>query len=82
MQSLEYLKQPLMPTDYGKRLTPAELNDLVSFLMDQDTSSTTPNAARSEDNNQQPCGEGRLGRPSEGEVERQPSQTLLQRQYD
>lgn len=32
LQNFEYLTQPLMPTDYGTRLTPAELNDLVSFL--------------------------------------------------
>ena len=33
LQNFEYLTQPLMPTDYGTRLTPVELNDLVSFLM-------------------------------------------------
>lgn len=33
LQNLEYLDQPLMPTDYGTRLTAAELDDLVSFLM-------------------------------------------------
>lgn len=33
LQNLEYLDQPLMPTDYGSCLTQAELNDLVSFLM-------------------------------------------------
>lgn len=33
LQNLEYLSQPLMPTDYGTHLTPDELNDLVSFLL-------------------------------------------------
>lgn len=33
LKNLEYLDQPLMPTDYGTRLTAAELDDLVSFLM-------------------------------------------------
>jgi putative heme-binding domain-containing protein len=33
LQSLEYVKEPLMPTDYGTRLTASEIDDLVSFLM-------------------------------------------------
>ena len=33
LQSLEYPNQPLMPTDYDARLSRAELNDLVSYLM-------------------------------------------------
>lgn len=33
LQSLEYLSQPLMPTDYGTHLTADELNDLVIFLL-------------------------------------------------
>jgi cytochrome c oxidase cbb3-type subunit 3 len=31
--SITYSKMPLMPTDYGTTLSPAELNDLISFLM-------------------------------------------------
>ena len=33
LKSLEYVKEPLMPTDYGTRLTASEIDDLVSFLM-------------------------------------------------
>jgi putative heme-binding domain-containing protein len=33
IERVEYQPQSLMPTDYGTRLTPAELNDLTSFLM-------------------------------------------------
>ena len=33
LQSVEYQQKSLMPTDYAKRLTARELNDLVSFLM-------------------------------------------------
>jgi cytochrome c oxidase cbb3-type subunit III len=33
IEKVEYQPQSLMPTDYGTRLTPAELNDLTSFLM-------------------------------------------------
>ena len=33
LQSLEYLEHSSMPADYGKRLTPAELDDLVSYMM-------------------------------------------------
>lgn len=32
LQSLDYVKEPLMPTDYGRRLTVSEIDDLVSFL--------------------------------------------------
>jgi putative heme-binding domain-containing protein len=32
LQNLEYLDQPLMPLDYGKRLSEAELDDLVKYL--------------------------------------------------
>ena len=39
---VEYLSHSLMPSDYGKRLTAAELNDLVSFLM----KSAPPKASR------------------------------------
>ena len=33
LASVTYDTQSLMPADYGQRLTPAELNDLVSFLI-------------------------------------------------
>jgi len=33
IQKLEYLDASLMPTNYGERLSAAELNDLVSWLM-------------------------------------------------
>ena len=33
LQKLEYVSQPLMPTDYGKRLDPGEVDDLVNYLM-------------------------------------------------
>jgi putative heme-binding domain-containing protein len=33
LQKLEILSQPLMPTNYGDRLSPGELNDVVSYLM-------------------------------------------------
>lgn len=33
LQKFEYSKQPLMPSNYSKRLTQDELNDVVSFLM-------------------------------------------------
>ncbi len=32
LESIEYLSTPLMPTDYGTRLSPKELDDLVSFI--------------------------------------------------
>ena len=32
LQNLEYLDRPIMPTDYGKRLSAAELDDLVKYL--------------------------------------------------
>lgn len=33
LQKFEYLDQSLMPSDYDKRLTSAELKDLISYLM-------------------------------------------------
>ena len=33
LRSVEYVKEPLMPTDYGTRLTASEIDDLVSFLL-------------------------------------------------
>ncbi len=32
LKAFEYSEEPYMPSDYGKRLTPAEVDDLVSFL--------------------------------------------------
>lgn len=33
LEKLDYATQPLMPTDYGKRLARNELNDLIAYLM-------------------------------------------------
>jgi cytochrome c oxidase cbb3-type subunit III len=33
LASLEFDPQPLMPSDYSSRLSPSELNDVISFLM-------------------------------------------------
>jgi putative heme-binding domain-containing protein len=38
LQKFEYLNQPIMPSNYGQRLTQDELNDLVSFLMEATSS--------------------------------------------
>ena len=38
LQQLEYRNQSLMPTNYGERLSRAELDDLVSYLMDASSS--------------------------------------------
>ncbi len=50
LASLTYVAEPLMPRDYGTTLSPAELDDVVSYLMNlrrKDASSTTlPNAKR------------------------------------
>jgi cytochrome c oxidase cbb3-type subunit III len=44
LASITYEAQSLMPADYSQRLTPAELNDLVSFLMR--AASAEPGAGR------------------------------------
>lgn len=44
--TLEYSTQPLMPTNYGERLSRGELDDLVSYLMNVSSSSTKPPATR------------------------------------
>ncbi len=49
VQNIEYVKEPLMPTDYGSRLTPSELNDLVSFLMRSANSLPKTKPQKSED---------------------------------
>ncbi|MFY9528294.1 MAG: c-type cytochrome [Candidatus Acidiferrales bacterium] len=41
LQNLEYQPQSLMPADYGTKLGPTELNDLVSYLM-RTAASTKP----------------------------------------
>jgi cytochrome c oxidase cbb3-type subunit 3 len=46
LQSLEYLGQSLMPTNYGERLSRAELNDLVSYLMSAGPPSKTAQASK------------------------------------
>jgi cytochrome c oxidase cbb3-type subunit III len=33
LTQIEYVQQPLMPTDYSQKLSAGELNDLISFLM-------------------------------------------------
>jgi cytochrome c oxidase cbb3-type subunit III len=33
LESLQYASQTLMPSDYGSTLSPAELNDVISYLM-------------------------------------------------
>lgn len=42
VQKLDYATEPLMPTDYGKRLARGELYDLISFLM---SAGASPKAA-------------------------------------
>jgi cytochrome c oxidase cbb3-type subunit III len=44
LQGVEPLGHSLMPTDYGQRLSPDELNDLVSYLM---SAGPTPDKPRS-----------------------------------
>jgi putative heme-binding domain-containing protein len=51
LQNIERLGRSPMPTNYGNRLTSAELNDLVSFLMDNDS---TPNKSRTSEKNVSP----------------------------
>ena len=48
LQKFEYQPESLMPSDYGSRLSSAELNDLISFLMHtaRDKSSKATSAAR------------------------------------
>ncbi|HLW84761.1 MAG TPA: c-type cytochrome [Candidatus Sulfotelmatobacter sp.] len=39
LQSLQYQDHPVMPADYGKKLTPAELDDVASYLVSAGRSS-------------------------------------------
>jgi len=41
LQNLEYLSESLMPSDYGKRLSSAEITDLIRYLVSTGTSSKT-----------------------------------------
>ena len=49
LQSLEYQDHPIMPANYGERLTREQLDDLTSYLMSVGRSSKTDRSARSED---------------------------------
>ncbi|MGC2447955.1 MAG: c-type cytochrome [Candidatus Sulfotelmatobacter sp.] len=44
LQDLEYRNQSIMPTNYGERLNRAELDDLVSYLMDASSSQGKSNS--------------------------------------
>jgi cytochrome c oxidase cbb3-type subunit III len=48
LQSLEYQSRPVMPADYGQRLTSSELNDLASYLMSVGRTVKTAPALREE----------------------------------
>jgi cytochrome c oxidase cbb3-type subunit 3 len=48
LQSLEYQSGPVMPADYGQRLTSSELNDLASYLMSVGRTVKTAPATREE----------------------------------
>ena len=49
LQSVEPLGHSAMPTDYGQRLTPTELNDLVSYIMSGSNGSLPRTSHKSED---------------------------------
>ena len=44
LATLKYNSDPLMPRDYGNVLTPAELNDLISYLMTIPQKSAKPSS--------------------------------------
>jgi cytochrome c oxidase cbb3-type subunit III len=46
LQKMEYPSEPLMPTNYRGRLSPAELNDLVSYLMSTTVSPSKTNSVK------------------------------------
>jgi putative heme-binding domain-containing protein len=46
LQKMEYPSEPLMPTNYQGRLSPGELNDLVSYLMSVSASPSKVNALK------------------------------------
>jgi cytochrome c oxidase cbb3-type subunit III len=47
VERIEVLPKPLMPADYGSTLLPAELDDLVSFLMTVARKGSSPKATES-----------------------------------
>jgi len=49
LHMLEYSAQPLMPTNYGERLSHRELDDLVSYLMSPNSSPGKADATRGKD---------------------------------
>jgi cytochrome c oxidase cbb3-type subunit III len=49
LQSLEYQSRPVMPADYGQRLSSGELNDLASYLMSVGRTVKPAPAMREED---------------------------------
>lgn len=49
LQSLEFESRPLMPADYGQRLSSGELNDLASYLMSVGRTLKPAPATREED---------------------------------
>jgi len=51
VRQIEYRSEPLMPSDYGTRLSKPELNDIISYLMDLSRSTQSvaePKRAKSE----------------------------------
>jgi cytochrome c oxidase cbb3-type subunit III len=52
LQSVQPLGQSLMPTNYGQKLTPDELKDLVSYLMNGATAAQARTSHRPEDSTQ------------------------------
>lgn len=51
VRQIEYRPEPLMPSDYGARLSKQELNDIISYLMDMSRSAQSvaePKRAKSE----------------------------------
>jgi hypothetical protein len=42
LKSIERSRTPLMPSDYGTKLTSEQLNDLASYLLKLAQSSTPP----------------------------------------
>lgn len=49
---IEFLPEPIMPTDYGTTLKPAELDDLVSYLMAASNATKNDKKTDSEDDNE------------------------------
>jgi putative heme-binding domain-containing protein len=50
LRTVEHLERSLMPTYYGERLSPSELNDLVSFLMNAgSTTKAAQNPSKTQD---------------------------------